>query len=339
VTFAYPWLLALLPLAILPWLTQIHNNQVISSISLVPNDATAKWIDRGYKLLASMVVCAVLLILAFPHIPETELVKSGEGAHTVILLDRSRSMDEPFRDPNDATNRPNLVRNDPNSKSKSQVSKDVLGKFVGNSDEDRFGMTVFSTKPIRTLPITNKAAAIQAAVNAGEIGRGLAETNIGSALVGALNVYEGKPYTGSRNILLISDGGDVLNTPVRAKIKGFLRKHRVSLFWIFIRSHNAQAIDSTDSFSPHIVLNLFFESLTTPYKLYTAESPEDLENAIREIGRIQSQPVLYTEILPKQEKTGWLYPVLIVLLLLLIIMHFITHPAHMRESKELREAS
>jgi len=330
-TLGSPWILSFLPLAILPWLTQVHENQIVSSVSLVPEDSAAKWIDRLYKLLASLVICMVLLILAFPHIPETEQVKSGEGAHTVILLDRSRSMDEPFRDASDKTNRPNLVNNDPNNKSKSHVSKEILGKFVGKRDEDRFGMTVFSTKPIRTLPITNKPEVLHAAVNAGDIGRGLAETNIGSALIGALSVYEGKPYTGSRNILLISDGGDVLNTPVRAKIKGLLRKHRVSLFWIFIRSHNAEAIDTKDSFSPHIVLNLFFESLATPYTLYTAENPDDLENAIRAIGQIQSQPILYTEVVPRREMTKRLYPTLIALLLSLLVMHLVISPHRVRE--------
>ncbi len=330
--FGNPWILTFLPLALLPWLTHIHAKQIISSVNLVPEDPMANWIDRAYKLLASLAICTVLLILAFPHIPETEQVKSGEGAHTVILLDRSRSMDEPFRDASDKTNRPNLVNNDPNNKSKSHVSKEILGKFVGKRDEDRFGMTVFSTKPIRTLPITNKPEVLHAAVNAGDIGRGLAETNIGSALIGALNVYQGKPYTGSRNILLISDGGDVLNTPVRAKIKGLLRKHRVSLFWIFIRSHNAEAIDTKDSFSPHIVLNLFFESLATPYKLYTAENPDDLENAIRAISQIQSQPILYNEVIPRREMTRLLYPTLIALLFSLIIMHLIINPYRIRQA-------
>ena len=325
-TFANTWLLVLLPLAILPWLTQVYSSEVVDSVQMIPDDPAAKWIDRSFKLLASLIIVTILLILAFPHVPETERTKSGEGAHTVILLDRSRSMDEPFRDASDKTNRPNLVRNDPNSKSKSQVSKEILGKFVGKRDEDRFGMTVFSTKPIRTLPITNKSSVIQAAINAGDIGRGLAETNIGSALVGALSVYKGEPYTGSRNILLISDGGDALNTPVKAKIKGLLRKHRVSLFWIFIRSHNAEPIDTRDSFSPHIVLNLFFESLSTPYKLYTAENPDDLERAIKEISKIQSQPILYTEVVPRREMTRYLYIALIAFLVLLTAFYIATQP-------------
>ncbi|MBX2869857.1 MAG: VWA domain-containing protein [Acidiferrobacterales bacterium] len=325
-TFANPWILALLPLTLVPWLVHVYSDATVDAIQLLPGDPTAKWIDRIFKLIASVIIALILFILAFPHIPETERTKSGEGAHTVILLDRSRSMDEPFRDANDRTNRPNLVRNDPNSKSKSQVSKEILGKFVGKRDEDRFGMTVFSTKPIRTLPITNKPNVIQAAINAGSIGRGLAETNIGSALVGALSVYKGEPYTGSRNILLISDGGDALNTPVKAKIKGLLRKHRVSLFWIYIRSHNAEPIDTRDSFSPHIVLNLFFESLSTPYKLYTAENPNDLERAIEEISKIRSQPILYTEVVPRREMTAHLYRALFTFLILLVGFYLATQP-------------
>lgn len=323
-TLLHPWALLLLPLAAIPWLIHTHPVALVATTDLLPRDGLAQWLDKIYKAIASLIIAVILLLLGFPNYAETAVTRSGIGAHSIILLDRSRSMDAPFRNSNDATSQPTLTRGSAKSRSKSEVAKDILRKFVSKRAQDRFGMTVFSTKPIRTLPITNKPEIINAAIDAGDIGSGLAETNIGSALIGALNVYQGEPYTGSRNILLISDGGDALSTPVKAKIKGLLQQHRVSLFWIFIRSHNAVAIDTNNAFSPHIALNSFFKSLNTPYKLYTAEHPDDLERAVRDVSRIQTQPVLYQEIIPRREASRALYWLLLSLLCCFLMFNVIT---------------
>lgn len=299
------WWLLLLPLGLLPWLVRSQSVVSVPSVALLPHDPLARWIDHLLKLFGSVAIILLLALLSHPYIPATAVIRSGEGAHTVLLVDRSRSMDEPFG--SRELNASRLVSRDPGARSKSRVAAEILEQFASNRNQDRFGMTVFSTKPIRTLPITDKPEIIRAAIKTGAIGRGLAETNIGSALLGALEYYEDKPYVGTRNILLLSDGGDSLSTPVRARVRALLRKHRVSLYWIYIRDQFATAIDSDESPTPHSVLNRFFSSLETPYKLYTAENPEDLNQAVVDFNRVQTQPILYEELVPQREAGTLLY--------------------------------
>ena len=93
-----PGFFYLLPLALLPLL--IHNqSKTIAWSKLLPVDPLSRWINLLLKLLASMIITSLILALAGPHIPEQTVERYGEGAEFVVLLDRSRSMDEIFARP------------------------------------------------------------------------------------------------------------------------------------------------------------------------------------------------------------------------------------------------
>jgi mxaC protein len=67
------------------------------------------------------------------------------------------------------------------------------------------------------------------------------ETNIGRALDAALDPFDGRPYTGSRIVMLVSDGGDRLDSDTRELLSHRLRKLRVSVYWLYLRSANGPA--------------------------------------------------------------------------------------------------
>ena len=134
--------------------------------------------------------------------------------------------------------------------SKGKVARQLLAEFTAQRPDDRFALVVFSTLPMRVLAFTQKAEVIQAAIAAGNVGRGLSETNIGLALDAALELFADRPYTGSRIIMLVSDGGDRLDPDTRERLSHLARKQRVSIYWLYLRSANSPSLKLSAQDSP-----------------------------------------------------------------------------------------
>ena len=77
---------------------------------------------------------------------------------------------------------------------------------------------------------------------AGNIGRGLSETNIGRALEVGMDLFNDRPYNGSRLIMLVSDGGDRMDPDTRERLAHLARKQRVSIYWLYLRSSNSPGL-------------------------------------------------------------------------------------------------
>jgi len=135
-----PGFLLLLPLAILPWFN--HNlDKTVAWVNLVPIDPLSRFFNIGLKILSTGVIAALILALAGPSLPEQKIERIGEGAEIVLLLDRSRSMDDPF-----AVKHQAAVVSVGGDDSKRNVAREYLTEFVRNRPDDRFGFVFFSTK-------------------------------------------------------------------------------------------------------------------------------------------------------------------------------------------------
>lgn len=293
----------LLPLALLPWL--VHNcSKTIAWAKLLPVDPISQWINILLKCTASSIIISLILALAGPHIPEQAVERYGEGAEFVVLLDRSRSMDEIFARP------PlNTLRNERQRfKSKRVVSTDYLLEFVSGRPDDRFGYVYFSTQAVEILPLTYNKDAILAAIRAGGLGKGISQTDIVEALQLAASMYEKEAYRGSRNVLLISDGGQILSDAEKRRLKNIYEQMNLNLYWIYLRSVRGMTLDETAQDSvlwedlPERKLHAFFKSLQIPYQAYEAGSLAEYAAAIADIDQQQYQPLLVAERVPKQSK-------------------------------------
>ena len=91
--FNYPWVLWLLPLALLPILLERSHSRTYSWLSMLPPDPLSSLIGLLLKILASIALLAIILGLAGPHSLEQQEERVGVGAQIGLVLDRSASMD------------------------------------------------------------------------------------------------------------------------------------------------------------------------------------------------------------------------------------------------------
>ena len=317
----YPWVLFLLVLCAVPWFTRDAATVRFSTLTLFPEDRVSTLIAMVLRLARSASLALVAIGLSGPYLPEKAIERIGEGAQIILLLDRSRSMDQPFggqpfRNP--------LITAD--SEAKGTVARRLLSQFVASRRNDKYGMLAFSTEPIQVLPLTDKTDVIQAAINAGNIGHGLSETNVGAGIIAAIKFFEGQPYTGSRVVMLVSDGGARLDQVTRIHIADMLQRFRVALYWVYIRSRNSPGIvtvspeEQLDDIAPARVLHEYFETLETPYRVFDAEDPSALAAAIAEVNELQSLPIRYVDVIPRKKIANWCFAAAMALIAMLLFV-------------------
>lgn len=318
VEFQHPQALWLALLALIPLLGHAHRRVRHANLAGVPADTASDWLERGLRATGVAAIVALVLGVAGLQRPAQSIERIGKGAQMVLLLDRSRSMDQSFAMPGSEKTVAAHV-----GEPKGAVARKLLADFVSRREDDLLGMVVFSTFPIPVLPLTQKRDIVQASISAGSIGRGLAETDIAGGIERAIRYFEDRAFEGSRLVMLVSDGAGQVDGPDRLRIAHLLRVHRVALYWIYIRAKNGPRIferpEPGSEPSPERTLHEFFSAMPTPYKAYMAESPEDLQQAIADVGELQRLPVRYADATPSVDISHWCYRVAFALTLLLVV--------------------
>jgi len=306
IEFAAPWALALLPLAALPFVARGQDSLAYPWLAWLPPDRLGQVAEALWRTLAALAIAATVAALAAPGRAQQHVLRTGRGAEIVLLIDRSRSMDQRMLPGDWRSIDPLNVRHQASSRGpqKSQVARELLAAFVAERRHDRFALMFFSAGPIRVVPFTQHDAAVQAGIAAGGNGRGLSETDVGRALLAAIAEFDQRAYTGSRIVLLVSDGGAQLDDPTRRRIAAGMQRNRIALYWLYLKSINGPVLDDAASSvgeSPELALHRFFASLPTPYRAYQAEVPDDLAKAVADVGRQQNLPLDVEEIVPRAD--------------------------------------
>ena len=304
--FAHPLALVLLPLALLPLAGSRRDAVVFSWLAWLPRDRASDWMGHAWRAVAVLAMLALALAIAGPGRAGTEVLRTGHGAEIVVLFDRSRCMDDRMLPADWRTVDPLSLRYQAASRGepKAKVARELLARFVADRPEDRFSLIFFSTNPIRVVPFTQHDEVVQAAITAGGVGRGLADTDVGRALAAAIGEFDQRAYTGSRIVLLVSDGGARLDESAQRRLAAAVRRNRVSLTWIYLRSVNSPRLDTVgdaDAALPEIALHRFFRTLPNGYQAYEAEDPAALARAVADVGRRQTFPLDYLEVVPRRD--------------------------------------
>ena len=303
--FTHPWVLLLLPLALLPLLRRRSDTLAFSAIAWLPADRAGRLAGLLWRAFA---VAAMASAVIGPARAGGEELRSGRGAEVLILMDRSSSMDANVV-PKDVKAGGQFNASMP---TKSDVVRGLLRQFVAKRPDDRFAFMAFSTSALRIVPFTDDHALVQAALAATGVGRGLPDTLMGKALLASIDEFAGRPYSGSRIVLVVSDGGAQLDEPTRERIRAGLARERIGLYWIYIRSGPNSAdltqegggvYDSVEE----MALHSFFRTLATPYRLYQTDDAQMMAAAMAEIDRQQNFPLSYTRRVPRSDYSGGFY--------------------------------
>jgi len=327
---ARPEVLYLLPVALLPLLGGVLAEQGYPSLRELGRDRLSAVTDIALKLLGVVAILATILATGGVHRRGDVLERTGEGAHLVLLIDRSASMDNSF------AGRPPSGEEE----SKSGAARRILKDFIRERQHDFVGVAAFSTSPMHVLPLTDHKDAVMAAVDAMDR-PGLAFTNVGRGLALALDMHESSPPSASRAILLVSDGAAVIDRKVQEKIRAAFAKRPINLYWLFLRTAGAKGISDvpgpdepdTPQALPERHLDKFFKSLRIPYRAFEAENPQAVAEAIAEIGRLEKKPITYLERVPQKDLSQYAYALALLSVLLLLAAKAVEVPLVGRDGR------
>lgn len=315
-TLLHPWALLLLPLALTPFWLKSRQGQLYSWLDMVPRDRFSDHADRAVRALTALLLAALALALASPQGPDIQVQKVGKGAQTAVVIDRSVSMEHPFAG-DSMSGRTAEV--------KATAARRLITDFINARPDDMIGVVAFTNAALHGVKITSNRKAVFAAINAAT-SAGINQTNIGAGITQGVALFDRIPSSGSRAIILLSDGAGKISPRVKQKIREQLVEKKLNLYWIVLREPDdisifgqQQAYDPA-SLPAVIELDQYFKSLGIKYRAYEADNPGALQSALRDIDAREKNVIQYAVTLPGHDYTRDLIVLALALCGLLFIV-------------------
>lgn len=318
INFDTPWLLSGLLLMIVPLLRTGIKTQAYPWLAILPRDTLSSSLSVLICITGMAAIGMLILGLSGVTLKEQTIERIGQGAHIVLLLDRSNSMDTTFAG--------KAPMND-QEESKSAAARRLLTEFIDKRTHDLIGIAEFSTAPLFVMPLTENKQALDAAI-AATATPALAYTHVSKGLAMALSFFDEQPATGTRIVVLVSDGAAAIDSDSEQALRTLIKEQHIRLYWVFLRTSNSPGIhekpdnarDDNAQALPEKYLHLFFSSLNVPYQVYEAESPEGLQSAIDDIDKLENRPLHYFERLPRQDLSGLCYQWASLMITVLLVL-------------------
>lgn len=279
--FEDPWMLALLAVLLAGIALSVvrarrpGSGLLFSSIGLLPV-ARPGWRVRIRWLLVGLRVAALVLFvlaLARPQIVNASVESVSEGIDIVLVLDTSGSMSE--RGLGGST--------------KIDAVKRVVNDFLGDLQNDRVGIVVFSGDAIVLGPPTLDYAASQKLVGPLDTGALAGGTAIGTGLATGINVLRHSEAK-SKVVVLLTDGennsGDI--TPLDASNMARLLGVRVYTIGAITVSAGADADLPSDSVDEQLMRKIAEQ---TGGHYYRVSDENSLAEVYREIESLEKSRV------------------------------------------------
>lgn len=288
-TVVHPWALALLPIAAVPFILKGHQGIYYSWIEMMPEDRLSERLNLAVKIVTALLLACIVFALAAPRGADEQIKRTGKGAQTVMVIDRSVSMDHPFA--GDASGNVAEI--------KSVAARRIITRFIDSRPNDMMGVVGFTNSALYGIKVTTNRDAIHAAIIAAT-SPSLNQTNIGAGLTEAVGLFDNIENSGSRAVILLSDGAGKLSPRVKYLLSERLKSRKLSIYWIMLREPGEPSIFSKDAFEEErtpssIMLHKYFQSLGLKYKAYEADNPESLQSAISDIDSREKKTIKYTE--------------------------------------------
>lgn len=289
--FQTPWALLLLPLALLPFWLKGHQGKVYTWLDMLPEDKLSDRLNLAIQVITSLILASIFLALSSPRGPDEKVQRTGKGAQTVMIIDRSVSMDHPFAGDNSGHA----------AEIKSVAARRIITQFIDSRPDDMMGVVGFTNSALYGIKITSNRDAIHAAIMAAT-SPSLNQTNIGAGLTEGVGLFDKIENSGSRAIILLSDGAGKLSPRVKYLLSQRLKERKLSIYWIMLREPGEPSIFAKDEYAEDrvpnsIVLHKYFQALNLTYKAYEADNPETLQSAISDINAREKKTIKYTEVI------------------------------------------
>lgn len=320
-TWLHPWALLLLPLALVPFRLRSRQGQMYSWLDMVPQDRVSDIANFAVKLATALLLASIVIAIAGPQGAEQQVQRIGKGAQTVLVIDRSVSMDHPFAGDASSGRAAEI---------KSAAARRIITKFIDSRPDDMMGVVGFTNSALYGVKITANRDAIHSAINAAT-SNAINQTNIGAGITKGVTLFDEIPSSGSRAIILLSDGAGKLSPRVKHKLRQQLNGKDISLYWIVLREPDDISIFSDREYDEEnaptaIALDRFFASLKTKYKAYEADNPGALQSAIQDIDAREKNAIQYTvTIAGRDYARDFIVLALALSLLLLIVKNLRVH--------------
>ena len=287
--FLAPWALLLLPVALLPFWLKGHQGKVYTWLEMLPDDPLSDRLNLAIKVITSLLLASIVLALASPRGHDEKIQRTGKGAQTVLVIDRSVSMDHPFAGDNSGHA----------AEIKSVAARRIITQFIDSRPDDMMGVVGFTNSALYGIKITSNRDAIHSAILAAT-SPSLNQTNIGAGLTEGVGLFDKIENSGSRAIILLSDGAGKLSPRVKFLLGQRLKERKLSIYWIMLREPGEPSIFSKEEYEEErvpnsIVLHKYFQALNLTYKAYEADDPETLQSAISDINAHKKKTIKYTE--------------------------------------------
>lgn len=281
--FEHIGLLALtLPLAILAWALLKQRTDIgHSSFSLFEG-----MMAINFNLIQRVFVCLAIILaviaLAKPYHEEIKKITTvQEGRELVVLIDTSSSMDETTTE----------------GGKKIDLAKTATANLVKNLPENRFALFSFADRSQLEWPFSfaEKLSGLHDPIlNRLEALKAHGGTNIARSLLAALDHCDVLSNKGTKGkaIILVSDGISTIDEEEGEEIVSRSEEAGIKIYWVWVKS-----VERSESLNQHYSKQA--ESVEVVVEASGGKifktAPEDIEEAISEIGRLETTPIVTVE--------------------------------------------
>ena len=246
-SFAHPWLAALLPLPLLVyWLAPPYEMRrpavrvpffaVLARLSgATPRDGLSVS-QRGIQRLLVLALCWSLVLLALmrPQWVLPPLHHEKPARDLLLLVDLSGSMDTA-----DFT--------DPSGRKISRLTsvKLVLNDFLARREGDRVGVVVFGNAPFALLPFTTDLKLAQRILAEMQVGMAGPRTAFGDAIGLGINLFSGSNAP-AKSIIALTDGNDTGSSVPPAEAARIANDRHIVIHTVAVGDPSAVGEDKLD---------------------------------------------------------------------------------------------
>lgn len=245
--FAWPWMLAILPLPVLAWWLLPPYRARQASVMVPFFDrlaaATGQTPQRGAVVLqrrriqmvmAALIWALVVAALARPQWVGDPITREVSARDLMLAIDISGSMDQrDFRNAGGAM----LTRLD--------GVKGVVADFVARRHGDRVALILFGTKPYVQVPFTQDLQTATALLAQTEVGMAGEQTAIGDTIGLAIKTFEASKAR-QKLLVLLTDGNDTASRVPPEHAADIARQHGVVIDTIGVGDPTASGENRVD---------------------------------------------------------------------------------------------